>query len=293
MKTIGKEKLVAGGLTVLLIAAVITGSILFNSNLSLKSSLSDSKQQNEALTNEKANLYKAINEFKAEIEGLKGKNSDLDKILAETQRKLSDKEKALAGIKRDNASIKNLRKELADLNAMKSELQKQIDALTAQNSSLTAENKKLQSSLAALQSEKEGLLKQIEMAKTSVKPDNIMVETYRNVKKDRLTLNAKRTKKLAVLFNLPQEYTSGISFKITTPDGNVISDKDKSLSWEFSDLSNDDNLLASLNPFPGEFEVTTQVKLSYTPTSKLKPGEYKISILQNGINLGNCRVRLK
>lgn len=294
MNTIGKEKIIAGSLTVLLLAAVVTGSIFFKSNVSLKSNLSESKLRAESLLSEKLALDKEIVQFKDAMEALKGKNEQTDKILTETQKKLAEKERAYATVAKENAQVKNLKKQMAEVKEMKDNLMKQVDALNAQNNTLLAENKKLQSSVLALQEEKSGLLKQLEMAKTEslTKPDNFLVETYKNAKKDRLTFKSKRTKKIDVLFDMPQEYSSGISFNITTPDGKVITEKDKSLSWKFINDS-DKNLTASINPFAGDLTVSTQVKLTYTPTEKMKPGEYKIGILKQGQKIGNCRVRLK
>ncbi len=294
MNTIGKEKIIAGSLTVLLLAAVVTGSIFFKSNVSLKTNLSESKLRAESLLSEKLALDKEIVQFKDAMEALKGKNEQTDKILTETLKKLAEKERAYASVAKENAQVKNLKKQMAEVKEMKDNLMKQVDALNTQNNTLLAENKKLQSSVLALQEEKSGLLKQLELAKTEslTKPDNFLVESYKNAKKDKLTFKSKRTKKIAVLFDMPREYSSGVSFNITTPDGKVITEKDKALTWKVVN-DYDKNLTASINPFAGEFTVSTQVKLSYAPTEKMKPGEYKIGILKQGQKIGNCRVRLK
>lgn len=288
MKKFGKEKVIAGTLTILLFASVLAGLFFFKENFSLKTSLDVSKLRNESLLSEKLGLEKAILQFKKELNDLKGKNSELDKILADANRKLSEKERTIANLTAENSTTKNLKKQLAEVNELRAELQRQIDVLNAQNNNLIAENRSLQNSLTAMEDKNNSLQKLLNEAND--RPDNFMVESYKNVKKNKLTLNAKRTKKITVLFDLPQEYISGVSFNITTPEGKVITDKDNSLlTWEVQESV---NLIASIKPVDGELNVTSQVKLTYTPKSKLTSGEYKIGVVKDNKKIGNVRVRL-
>jgi hypothetical protein len=152
------------------------------------------------------------------------------------------------------------------------------------------QNKDLQNTLSSLESEKKGLALQFENAQ-KVNTDNFMVTATRGKKTERIVIKATRTKKLNMTFEVPQSLTEAISFKIITPSGATINPDEKSLSWKFP--LDERNFTASLSGVTGEFEKSRQVVLNYAPKEKLVRGEYKIQILSDGKNIGNCRIMLK
>ncbi len=289
----GKAKLITYGAVILMVAGIVTSATFMSKNSKLNSGLNTEKLKSESLLSEKLSLDKEIIQMKDAIASLTGQNVETDKLLAEAKNKLSEKERAMARVMKDNATTKSLRKELAEIKDMKENLLKQADALNGQNKNLASENQQLQKSLAQLQSEKDELIKQNEMARVEIlnRADNFQVDAFRNAKKDKITNCAKRTKEMTVIIDVPKELGSDVSFNITTPDGTVINEKNKSLSWQILKSSN--TLLASVYPLDDTFTVTHQVKLTYKPGSKMKSGVYKIGILSKGKNIGNCRVRLK
>ena len=121
--------------------------------------------------------------------------------------------------------------------------------------------------------------------------DNIELYGSRGNKKDKLTIYAGRTKKLNLNFEVPQNLTEAISFKIVTPTGTTITPEDKSLSWVTEPYSH--NLTASLSSGPGDFGVPRKVVLTYNAKEKLTSGEYKIQILSADKIIGNCRIKLR
>ena len=104
-------------------------------------------------------------------------------------------------------------------------------------------------------------------------------------------IKASRAKKLNLAFEVPQNLTEAISFKVVTPSGKIINADDKSLTWTFPLDSR--SFTASLSTTTGEFEQSRQVILNYVPKGKLAKGEYKIQILNDGSNIGNCRIMLR
>lgn len=294
MKTpFGKEKIIAGVAAIVLLLAVLTSAYYISTNSSLKSGLNSEKLKSESLLSEKLALDKEIMQFKHEIDLLNGKSAQTDNLLAETRMKLTEKEKALAALNKENATVKSLRKQIAEIKGMKDDLMHQVNELNSKNQSLAAENQQLQNSLASMQVERNELLKQMELAhaESMLKADNYQVDIYRNIKKEIPTVKAKHMKMMSVVIDVPKELSSGISFNIITPDGKVISEKNKILSWKA--VTNNETLTASLNPYDDNMMVTHQIKLTYIPTSKMKAGIYKIGILNTGKNIGNCRVRLR
>jgi hypothetical protein len=293
IETGGTKKIAAIVALIILFAAVFTAVYFVSRNVELKRGQNTEKLKNETLLSEKLALDKEIIQFKDEISLLNGKNAQTDKLLAETRLKLSEKEQAIARLQKENATVKGLKKQLADLREMHEDFMHQITVLKMQNETMESENKKLQNSIASLENEKDDLMKQVELAQAEsiMKADNYQVDVSKNINKEKLTVKAKRTKKMSVIVDVPKEMAAGVSFNLTTPDGKVITEKSKTLSWKV--VNSDQTLTASLNPLDDNLIVTHQVKLTYTPTSKLKPGVYKIGILNKGKNIGNCRVQLR
>ena len=287
------KKLIQISWMVIAIGTLLLGGILIHEKQEHKTDLDNAKLQNELLLSEKLALDKEILHYEDAMNILKEKNERSEKLFTEWQRKLTDRETAYSELAKENARTKSLKKQLAENNNINEDLLKKMKDLNHENSSQLADNARLKNSLLTHQGEKEELMKQLDAAMTAhvIKPDNYMVETHMNLKKDRLTYNAKRIKKLTLVLDMPMDHSTEISFNITTPEGKVITEKNKMLTWKF--ISNDKNLTASINPFDDELQASSQIKLTYTPTSKLQPGEYKIAVMKSGQNIGNCRVRLR
>jgi hypothetical protein len=123
---------------------------------------------------------------------------------------------------------------LTDVKEIKENLLKQMDAINARYQSLIAENQDLQKSISKLQDKKADLMKQVELARAEniVKADNFQVDAYRNAKKERLTIRARRTRMLSVTMDVPKDMVQDIKFNITTPDGKQINETNKALTWQ-------------------------------------------------------------
>lgn len=285
-----KEKLIAGIVTVLFVASLITVGIVFRSNLSLKSGLNEEKLRSESLLSQKLALDKEIYNFQLELASLKGKNTELDNLLADADKQLTEKQKTIALLSKDNANLKDLKKQLSDIQKMKSDLEKQVAMLQDNNNKLMAENEGLQQSLLSLQAQNIAQAQDLELLRNSY-ADNFQVVTTKNNKKDRLTINATRTKKMSVNFEVPKNFSDGVTFKLTTPDGKTVTGEDKSLSWSFPEDSK--IMTASLSGGDGDIQVTRSVNMTYIPKERLKRGTYRIEILNDGKYIGSCRVKLK
>lgn len=193
----------------------------------------------------------------------------------------------------ENAKVKDLREQLTDVREMQDDFMHQITVLKMQNETLENENFEQLESMALWQLERAEYIKQIKAATANsmISVDNHQVDAFKYTTKEKSTVKAKRTKKLVFIVDVPQNIASDIGFNLTTPNGKVITDKSKNLSWKV--VNNDDSLLASINQFDNEVVASNEVKLTYTPIIKMKPGVYKIGILHKGKNIGNCRVRLE
>lgn len=210
--------------------------------------------------------------------------------LSESKLKIAENDKKINALARDNRLIRGNNTELEELKKTKAELEREFTQLKSDNERLFSQTKDLQNSINLLETEKNNLAGQLEKAQL-YNTDNFLVTATRGKKTERIVICASRAKKLNMTFEVPQDLTETISFKIVTPSGSTINPDDKTVFWTFPADSR--NLTASLSSITGEFEQSRQVVLNYAPKGKLVKGEYKIQILSDGKNIGNCRLMLK
>jgi len=251
------------------------------SNKKNKRNLNTEKIASEKLLSEKLTSEKELAKLQADFSTLKQKSDANQILLAETN---------INSLTGENRSLRSNRKELEDLKRLKSDLEKESSQLKSDYDKLMVKNKDLQNSLSSLETEKKNLALKLENEQ-KINTDNFLVTATRGKKTEKIVIKASRTKKLNMTFEVPQSLTEAISFKIVTPSGTTINPDDKTLSWTFPLDSR--SFTASLSTVTGEFEQSRQVVLNYAPKGKLVKGEYKIQILCENNNIGNCRIMLK
>ncbi|MBA4410728.1 MAG: hypothetical protein Q8S54_10655 [Bacteroidota bacterium] len=287
MKTIEKSGNTSFTIVVvLLIAAIIGTGLFYSSNRSLTKNLNTEKLKSEMMLSEKLELQKEIENFKNQINSLTGRNADLDKLLAETSQKLSEKEAQLNRIVRENGNIKTLKKELAELAQLKKDFENQVAALNETIQKLNKEIDAMNETITSLQKENKQLATNLEIL-SSLTADNYLVETTK--RKDRLTVIAKRAKKITMSFNVPENMVEDISFKLTKPDGTQVDGKDSGIAFKV--VTGDEGLTASISG--GTIEVSKKIEMIYTPKEKQKPGIYKIEMYNGDKYIGACNVKLR
>lgn len=274
-----------------IIALLLIGMVFTSVSISKgKKNLNAEKQTSEKNLSEKLSVEKDLAKLQTDFFTLKQKSDANTKLLAETNIEIADSEKKINSLSGENRSLRANRKELEELKKNKADLEKESSKLKSDYDKLRAQNKDLQNSLSTLETENKNLALQFEKAQ-EVNTDNFLVTATRGKKVEKFVIKASRTKKLNMIFEVPQSLTEAISFKIVTPSGITINPDDKSLTWTFP--LDTRNFTASLSTVTGEFEQSRQVVLNYLPKEKLAKGEYKIQILCDGNNIGNCRIMLK
>ena len=291
MKTrIKKEKFIAG-FVVALLAISMTGMVIYHqSNKILKSGLKDEKLKSESLLSEKLALAKEIEKLKTDIQGWMGKSQNADRLLEEANSRIGNMEKTIAGLRRENSALASLRKELNELRQIRADLENQLALLDQSNKNNLKQLDDLRAELASVKAERDDL-KFNQQAWVENLTDDFRLETTRGKKKQRLTVNAARTKKLAVSFEIPESMSGDVNFSIITPQGKTIKSNDPRIKSELIDDNR--NLTASLSPVSGEFEISRRIEMTYTPDSRLEPGIYKIQILQKDRRVGSVQLRLR
>jgi hypothetical protein len=274
-----------------IIALLLLGLIVsIGLNVKGRKNLNAEKITSETFQAEKINLTAELEKVNNELSLLRTKNSENEKLLAENNQKIDGYEKRINALSSDNRVLRTNNEELADLRKAKEALENENSQLKENIEKLVTRGKELQNNIQMLEEEKKNLAGQIEKAKL-YRTDNFLVTATRGKKTEKIVIKASRTKKLNMAFEVPQSLTESISFRLVTPSGETINPGDKSLSWFFP--QDHRNLTASLSPVTGLFEQSRQVSLKYEPKTKLSKGEYKIQILCNGSDIGNCRIFLK
>jgi len=287
---IKKEKFIAATVVALLVISMAGMVIYHQSNKTLKSGLKDEKIKSESLLSEKLAFAKEIEKLKSDIQAWMGKSQKADRLLEDANARISGMEKTMAGLRRENAALASLRNELNELRSIRKDLESQLAALDQSNKNNLKQLDEFRTELALVKAERDDL-KFNQKARVENLTDDFRLETTRGKKKQKLTVNAARTKKLVVSFEIPESMSSDVNFNIITPQGKTIKSNDPRLTTQF--IEDNRNLTASLSPVSGEFEISRRIEMTYTPDSKLEPGVYKINILQKDNKVGSCQLRLK
>ncbi len=289
-----KIRILAIVITVCLFVSLFVAGRYITVSKQVTADLNDEKLKSESLLSEKLQLQKEIDKFRKEIASLQGKNSDLDKILAETSATLDKKQAELNAIKRDNSSIRDLKAQIAQLNTLRNNLETQIASLNDDMYRLKEENGKLKNEntlanamIAHLENEKKGLENNVRLL--SAMTDDNLVQVMK--KNEKLTVNSKRARKINFTFDVPQSSLGGLEFKVVSPDAKTFTKGDGSVSYHM--LESDGNQVASIGTYPGQFELVQRVEMVFSPKEKLKEGIYKIEVYSNGAHLGRMQVRLR
>lgn len=286
MKTIINNKKASTAGLVIILMSILGTAFFYSANNSLTKNLNEEKLKTEMILSEKLKLQKEIINFRTEIKALEGKNSEIDKILGETSKKLIKKESEVDKMVHENGNLKNLKKQLAELVQMKKVFEGQIVVFNETIQKLNLEKIDKDAIIASLQNENKQLASNLDIL-SSMTADNYLVETTK--RKDKLTIIAKRAKKMSVSFKVPENVVEKISFKVTKPDGTSVEGKDNGVAYRV--LNNDDNLLASLSK--EEIKVSKKIEMTYEPKEKLKSGIYKIEMYNGEKYIGSCNVKLR
>jgi DNA repair exonuclease SbcCD ATPase subunit len=274
------------GLGIIMFSALVSIVTLYLNNNFLQKSLSNEKITNEYLLSEKLALFKDIEDYMFNNNSLNKLNQELENNIEQINKTIEDKELEIIRLNKENGKVNKLKKELLGLNKLKKEHETKILALKETIDKLNTDNNFLNQSLASLTEENKQLAANLDLL-SSITADNYLVETTR--KKGKLTVVAKRTKKLGVNFKVPENMVETISFKLIKPDGNTVEGNSKDIAVNITD--NNEVLYASLDK--AELKVSKRIEMTYEPKERLKSGVYKVEIYNKERYIGSCNVKLR
>lgn len=285
MQIIKSSKAVALVTTALFVASLFWLMNTKRVNSSLEAGLNDEKLKSEQLLSEKLLLEKDIDKMKGQLVSLKETNLDLNDAINKATARLQAQEADYKRMKRENASLAQIKEQRKALTALQSQLENELLAARNANVELEEKNKELTNSVAMLQEKNRILGNDLNRALFSA-VDHSMVQAVK--KSQRLTVKAKRTKKLMAHFEVPSGLKT-LSFRITDDRGKVMTEKDGTIvstitpSEQNVTASTDDN--QSINALQ-------KVEMTFVPKARLKSGVYTVEILNDNLYVGSMKLKL-
>jgi DNA repair exonuclease SbcCD ATPase subunit len=255
-------------------------------NSSLESGLEKEKLKSESLLSEKLLLEKEMQKFKDQLFEMKDRNSELSTLVKSTTDKLDKQEADYNRMKKENLSLAQVKKQRQELMAMQSQLENELQSLKSTNANLENKNSELMQAVASLEQRNKVLADDLNRAMFAA-VDQSQIQAVKG-KNQRLTVKAKRTKKLIANFEVPSNLKS-LSFRIVDNKGTTLPVKDGDISAVVA--PSDNNYTASSNAETLGNKLQ-KVEMTYTPKSKLKTGVYTVEILNENLYVGSLKVRL-
>lgn len=285
-----KNRTVAAISLILVVASLTMVGVYHRHNKGLKTTVEAEKIKSEALLSQKLELTKSLEALKADILKLKESNSTLNMRLNEKVNLLNQKEAEVNRLFSENVSLKQFRQKATELEQIRDQLSKELTSLMQQMDGLRSENDDLSNQLARVKSENKSLNSDNNQLLSMILANNYRMEATKG-KNERLTLNARKTDRLVVSFELPPAADKELHFKVITPTGEEVSSLENS---DFLELGSSEVLLASLNGnFHDQKNISRRIQMTYKPNIKLTKGIYQFDIYSKDNYIGSTQIRLK
>lgn len=287
MEIVKTSKAVAVVTTALFVASTVWLLNTKRINSSLETGLKNEKLKSESLLSEKLLLEKDIEKFKEQLGALKNQNSELDNLYNATAAKLNAQEADYNRLKKENATLGQIRKQRQELLAIQDQLKNELQALKTSYAALESENRNLNQTIASLEERNKILIADLNNAMNN-SVDQSQLHAIRS-KPEKLTVKAKRTKKLIASFEVPANLKN-LSFRVINDKGDVLGPKEGSIS--FNAIPSDNSYVASKENSAAGNKLQ-KVEMTYTPVKKLSAGIYTVEILNENLHVGSLKVKLK
>jgi myosin heavy subunit len=289
METIIKNRKIILTTAFLFVFAAV--GTLFFSNVKLKEVISAEKMKAETLLSQKLQLDKSLELSKKDLADLQVQKLSLEQAVAETNRNLAARIAEAGRLTSQIASLKKFKDKAEELEKQKAQLDREIHELNKSLMLAQSENSKLNEKIASSARANSNLSDDNAILKSMIS-DNYRTEAFRG-RNERLTVNARRTNKLQVSFDLPGQMTGkDIYFRVITPEGMEFS-SNKDLAATIEIIENNDDLLVSADPAAGAIAGNKRVEMSFKPQKKLTDGVYRFNLYNGDRFLGSTQLRLK
>lgn len=291
-------------IVLLLLLNGVLGYLLYVNN-SEKKDLEVAKQE---LDNQYQGVLTDLEARKAELEQYRGKNAELDSIIAVRQAEIDKYKGEIESLLRKGkitaSELSKARQLIEKLKAENKELQGKVEELTRANEMLTQENQQLGKSLEeekrtkeAIAQEKENLSKKVALG-ALLKLNNLKVYGV-NIKsngKEDETTKLKKVDKLKISFEtgenkIAEKGILKLYIRVINPKGETIAVRDQgSGTLKLAD-SGDDVQYSRVAEVDYQ-QTNKKVTVDWSSNINLE-GTYKVEIYQSGYLIGKGEVKLK
>lgn len=256
-------------------------------NTSLEAGLYNQKLMSEELLSEKLLLEKDMQKLKEQLATMRGQNHDLDNLFKTATAQLESRESEYNRMKRENASLHQIKKQRQELVALQSQLENEIQHLKTAHAELQARNMELDRTVMSLE-ERNRILTDDLNKQMFASVDQSQMQAVKG-KNEKLTVKAKRTKKLIANFEVPSNLKN-LSFRITDSRGNLLTQNDGTIVSNAT--PSDNNFIASTDS-DAQGNKLQKVEVMYIPKQRLRTGVYTVEILNENLHVGSLKVKLK
>ena len=300
----GSKRIYLAIIFLLLLINGVAGYLLYNEN--------KQKEEKIIIVQQKDTEIKGLNQqfdaAKQQLEGMKGKNSELDSIVNSRQAEIEKIQGQLAVAQRRGnmtaGEVKKYKDMVSKFEADNADLQKKIQELTAKNEELTAKNLEVNHSLqleqttnAALTEDKKTLSKKVELGSLlHIQNMSVTGEKKKKSGKEVSEKSAKKTEFLKISFEtgdnkVLEKGPVKLYVRIINPKGETIAVADQgSGTLKMADGGGDVQYSRAIDM---DWDQTSQKKEMEWSQNIKEPGTYKVEIYQSGYLVGNGSISLK
>lgn len=288
----------AAAISILFVLALLWGGYHWRIGGTLKKENDQLTKRTDSLKVVRDNLQKELQSISSELEATTAQNQSLAASVTDINERLTEKDKILARLQKENQSIGSLRSQINELKKLKESLGNQLADLKQENALLRADNARLSKENEGLKSGNANaqsfLPGESEPSVALLGANAFRVEVLR--RKENLTVKGRRAKEIAIMFDLPEgakgstEEIVYLSLKDVTQQP-LKDSKVKQLSL---------NIKGVMNPIPVhltkmvDFTQNPQrVTLRYKLDEKLKPGVYIAELFTENMFIGKVELRLR
>src|ERR1043165_451757 len=297
------KRIYAGIIAILVLLNTFTLYQLYTENIKR----TDLTSQKASLQHQFQDLSDTLFVRNSDLEQFKGKNAELDKILAEKQQQLDNEAKRLRDLfaknKLTQAELTKARDMIAEYRTAVTELTAKVEELNQQNQALTARNTQLDTDLnnektttAKLTEQNKGLAKKVEVG--SLLPiASLDVEAIRkkNNGKEVAVKRVKAAESLKISFETGENKVLdpgpvSLYVRIINPKGETIAASDQGSGTIASALTTEPVQFTKQADF--DYDQNNKKVIVYWSQNIKDPGIYKVEVYQNGYVIGQSQVKL-
>jgi hypothetical protein len=282
------------GIAAMVAILLLTGTVAYlaSEGISvrlLEASLREEKLKAEVMLSEKLQLEKEIAKQEAVLSTLRETNGALQYNIDRTTRDVNDRDKQIQAMRGEYAAATRLKQQHQ---ALQAEYEAQADNLADARRSargMQSAQDDLEQTVALLLQQNKNLTGELHAWRLSAVND-VRVEPYR--KNERLTLHARKTRKLVVHVDVASR-VEDLQFRITDPAGQVLPAEAGKISTTVVDDGIPPKYVASTRQAILKEYPYKRVAMVFTPSGKLEAGIYQIDILNETESIGSLQVKFR